>query len=213
MALESNPDPCSRTPAPVLPTWDPPACGREQSLCLQQPQHSKGKRQGTCLSFLTHVWCPAAEQKNLAGTEHVCPNIEPLAYVHGELSQRLPVQISIKIFLGRCVTGMCTKQINWEWIQLQLLQLANMYLRFIQALVIEDIIYSSFPCCHMSQSSHNTITTCAKIFELQNYFAKTMCKKYSCKRPAKIDVSYLPFQYYFYTGTCNLSGKKELNYF
>lgn len=28
-----------------------------------------------------------------------------------------------------------------------------------------------------------------------------MYKKYSCKRPANVDISYLPFQYYFYTGT------------
>lgn len=88
-----------------------------------------------------------------------------------------------------------------------------MYVSFIQALVIQDFIYYSFPCCHMSQSSYNFITTCAKIFELQNSFSKTMYKKYSCKRPDKTDVSYLPFQYYFYTGTCNFNGKKEVKYF
>lgn len=106
---------------------------------------------------------------------------------------------------------MCIKQINWEW--LQLLQLANMYVRFIQALVILDTIYSSFPCCHMSQSSNNFITTCAKIFQPQNYFSKTMYKKYSRKRPVKADVSCLPIQYYFYTGPCNFNAKKEVNYF
>lgn len=70
-------------------------------------------------------------------------------------------------------------------------QLANTYVRFIRALVIQDIIYFSFPCCHMSQSSHNFITTCAKIYELQNSFSKAMYKKYSYRRPAKANVSVL----------------------
>lgn len=83
------------------------------------------------------------------------------------------------------------------------------YIRFIQALVIQDIIYT-FSHCHMSQSSHNSITTCAKIFELQNSFLKT--KGCNCKIAAKVNISHIPLHIYFHTGTCNLSDVED-NYF
>lgn len=70
----------------------------------------------------------------------------------------------------------------------------------------------------MSQSSHNSITTCAKIFELQNSFLKTIYKESTVynrallQRAAKVSVSHIPLHFNFHTGTCDFNDVKE-NYF
>lgn len=162
----------------------------------------------SCICHLSR----ASSALTLDSTEHIWPNIETLTYLHEELSQRLPIQISINFFSRQMCYRYVYKANKLGVDTTTPQQLANIYVRFIQALVIQDIIYFSFPCCHMSQSSHNFITTYAKIYELQNSFSKVMYKKYSYKRPAKADVSYLLFRL-LYTGICNFNGKREVNYF
>lgn len=113
MALESNPDPCSRPPVPALPTLDPPACSREQAYAGPRAygSHSTTKKD-RMLASVSLLVCGALLQNRKILPKHVCPNIETLTCLHEELSQTLTIQISITFFLGKRGTGMCTKQIN-----------------------------------------------------------------------------------------------------